>query len=684
MRFVRRISMSLLILLGLYSVSGFLLVPYLVKYVANDQVLTKTGQILAIQSIDFNPFSFELKFDDISLKSQNATPHADIRSVQMQIDIGSIWSDTFILKMLNVDTVNLFSDVSENGDLVLLQLLDQFEQVPEVKKQPVETATGVLIQKLSVQNSRLFLKKVKNSENAKPLALGPVSLEINDFTTVSGQAFELSDLQIGLAGGQVSLEGRVTASPLGGDLNFTLKDIDLERVNQLATLLEKSISGIDRVSGKLHLAGAAKLTEIITATADINLGNLSVEESVEKSTILNLNNLALKAVEVNYSQASSETNVSVEKLIITRPHLNVKRLADGRMLIPGVSKNTAQETIEDTGYNSVSDLGEPQFSFTLHGLDVAEASLLFEDEMVTKAHAVTIDMISLHSGMIKFPFKAGNDITPFDMQARIGKQGQLNVEGQSRFDAPYGLDAHLKLDRLPYDTIAPYIRRYLGRDVTGGELFLDLDYEIPSTDIMGANIFLFNDWRWGGKVESEDAVEMPLDLAFSLLEGNDGRVKLEVPINGDLSDPSFEIGPILRQATGNLIAGLISSPFRLLGRLIPGDSNKDLDLSSVTFDTYSAELSTVEKAKLSSLAMSLKERPRLKLIIEGRAYEVLAIIDERDESIKGRDNQDTLSQTSIELANLRAEMIKSFLLNSGLDEGRLLIKPAMIVKSTLR
>ncbi len=665
---VRRILLLLAILFGLYVMAGFLFVPYLVKHYATDVVTDISGQILEIENIDFNPFTFDLNLHDILLKSPAAKTHAEVNHVDAQLDIWSILSDTVVLKKLHVDTTNIYSDVSPAGDLLLFKPFIQSHQSSDSSTETLEAGILLFIKDLSMKESRFVLSK-QGSESDTPLILGPLSINVNDFTTLKGQPFNLSDLQIGVAGREVSLVGDVTVSPLSGDLDFKLNNIELKRVNEFAVLLDKAVTGVDHISGTLSLAGSVIFNDNISAKADLDLTKLIVRESEEQSTFLSSAHIALKNIDVRHSLNLSATEIGIENLAVIQPHMNLKRLVDGDFLIPAIY--TSKSVENNVGDSSAGDSVVNAPKLNIKQLDITDGSLLFEDRMALDSHSVTIDMVSFHAGAIEFPFYDEQNKTLFEANARIGGQGQLEVGGVSRFDMPYGLEASLTLDRLSYNVIAPYIRQYLGRDVEEGELFLDLNYQIPSAEVVGANLFLFNDWKWGERFESNDAVDMPLELAFSLLEDRDGRVKFDVPITGDLTDPSFEIGPIIQKATGNLLTGLISSPFTLLGKLIPSGGN-GVDLSTVYFDMDTVELSATEKAKLSSLAASLKERPRLNISIMCNAYESseTAIKEEVDDET----HLENTSLSSVLKADVRAQEIVSFLSNAGIDKNRLLIQ----------
>ena len=67
-------------------------------------------------------------------------------------------------------------------------------------------------------------------------------------------------------------------------------------------------------------------------------------------------------------------------------------------------------------------------------------------------------------------------------------------------------------------------------------------------------------------------------------------------------------------ALGNLITGILSSPFKALAGLVEGD-NENFD--HVIFTANSAEISSIEQAKLDSLAKALLQRPSLYIEIRG-------------------------------------------------------------------
>jgi hypothetical protein len=121
----------------------------------------------------------------------------------------------------------------------------------------------------------------------------------------------------------------------------------------------------------------------------------------------------------------------------------------------------------------------------------------------------------------------------------------------------------------------------------------------------------------GEKVDSPDAVSLPLKLAVALLKDADGKISIELPVTGDLNNPQFRVMPIIWQTLRNLIVKAVSAPFKMIGGLVSGGGSEDL--GSVSFAPGSSDLSKEAEGALNKLSSALKERPALRLEIEGTA-----------------------------------------------------------------
>jgi hypothetical protein len=117
----------------------------------------------------------------------------------------------------------------------------------------------------------------------------------------------------------------------------------------------------------------------------------------------------------------------------------------------------------------------------------------------------------------------------------------------------------------------------------------------------------------GEKVESPDAVNLPLELAIALLEDSDGIIDIDLPISGNVDDPQFSIAPIVWKVFTNLIVKAITSPFALLGAMLGIDEEK---IKSMDFEFGKSDIIPSEKETLDSIAKLLAKKPKLAIKIK--------------------------------------------------------------------
>src|SRR5690606_31915397 len=119
----------------------------------------------------------------------------------------------------------------------------------------------------------------------------------------------------------------------------------------------------------------------------------------------------------------------------------------------------------------------------------------------------------------------------------------------------------------------------------------------------------------GERVEAPDAADWPLDLAIALLKDSQGRISMEIPVSGDVGDPKFDYGQVIRNAIGSALRSIVSAPFRALASLFGGRDVEEV--RRVLFDPGSDRLLPAEQEKLEEIAKALQARPELRLVVHG-------------------------------------------------------------------
>ena len=187
------------------------------------------------------------------------------------------------------------------------------------------------------------------------------------------------------------------------------------------------------------------------------------------------------------------------------------------------------------------------------------------------------------------------------------------------------IDLNIVVDKFALRPLSPVSGEYVGRAIQEGTLNTKPDdaltiklIEQHLEAMIPLRIASFN---FGDKVASGNATSLPVGLAVAILKGPDGTISPPpIRISGDLSDPSISVAGIVMHALTNVVVGVASSPFQMLGGLVPGASaggGEAPDLSFVAFAPGSADLTAETTGKLDLLGKAMQERPALGLAVKG-------------------------------------------------------------------
>ncbi|MCC7713125.1 DUF748 domain-containing protein [Janthinobacterium lividum] len=203
-----------------------------------------------------------------------------------------------------------------------------------------------------------------------------------------------------------------------------------------------------------------------------------------------------------------------------------------------------------------------------------------------------------------------------ELDGRIDEFGLARVRGQLNPFAPTdNTDLNVVFKNVDMVSASPYTMKFAGYKVAEGKISLDLQYKVRNRQLDGTNQIVLDKLTLGERIDSPDALKLPLELALAILKDSDGRIDLGLPVSGDMNDPQFSYGALIWKAVGNVLTKIVTAPFRALGNLLGISADK---LESIDFDAGSAVLLPPEREKLKQVAQILAKREQLKLAVPGQ------------------------------------------------------------------
>ncbi|HFC31031.1 MAG TPA: DUF748 domain-containing protein, partial [Oceanospirillales bacterium] len=197
-----------------------------------------------------------------------------------------------------------------------------------------------------------------------------------------------------------------------------------------------------------------------------------------------------------------------------------------------------------------------------------------------------------------------------DSYGKVSIKGKINPLSEKAYT-----DIIVDVKNLNLQNLSSYSGKYLGFPINRGKADFNLKYKLNKSLLKGINDLKFKQLKFGDKTNSKDAISLPLKLAVGLLTDGDGIMKINLPVSGNVDNPNFSYGSLVFKAFFKLITGIVASPFKLLGKLIPGGA--DLDLSGIQFKAGTLELLDGEEKKLDAMSKIIQKRPAILLELTG-------------------------------------------------------------------
>ncbi|MBI1283711.1 MAG: DUF748 domain-containing protein [Thiobacillus sp.] len=410
-------------------------------------------------------------------------------------------------------------------------------------------------------------------------------------------------------GGRFNASGSVVPGKPSGKLDLRLEGLSLKPfapyVNQFARLYLRS--GEASTRGKLVFA-QAKSDMKLDFEGGFVVDDLAITEEETEEAFLGWKQLSSDSLTLSLAP----DRVHIDELVALNPFGKViifedKSINLRRILRTPATDKPATAAAAETRPAEETDV----FPLDIARLRIVDANAEFADLSLPQQFGTRMHGLSgVVTGLATNPASTAQ----VELDGKVDDFGSARVRGSIQpFRATDFTDLTLTFRNLEMTRLTPYSGKFAGRKIDSGRLSVDLEYKIKQRQLAGENKFVINKLKLGEKVDSPDAMKLPLDLAIALLEDSNGIIDLDLPISGSLDDPQFSYGKIIWKAIVNVLTKLVTAPFRALGKLLGVSSEK---LEAVSFDPGSSLLLPPEQEKLKMLSEAMAKRPALTLTLE--------------------------------------------------------------------
>ncbi|WP_018991987.1 DUF748 domain-containing protein [Aromatoleum toluclasticum] len=461
-----------------------------------------------------------------------------------------------------------------------------------------------------------------------------IKLGAEGISTVKGSTARLDLAARVNKRGSIGVKGAVGMDPLKGDLNLDLKAVDLLPLQPyVVEQLNIAISrGNLSTRGKLAFESVRDGSLKANFRGDVGVDNFASIDKAQAADFLRWKKFAVTGIDFRLAPlAVAIKDVSLDdfytRLILDEQgRLNLREIrhhetpADAQPAaapapgeVPPVPAPAPAPAASGKAETTVAPPAEPPPPISIGKVTIKRGNIQFSDRFIRPNYDANLTgMEGELVGLSSDP----STIAKLDLRGKVDNAAPVTVVGQlNPFRQDRYLDIAASVKDFELTAVSAYSGKYVGYGIQKGKLSADLNYKIEDRKLTATNRVFLDQLTFGDKVDSPTALNLPVQLAVSLLKNSRGEIDLNMPIGGSLDDPEFSVAGIVIKAIINLIGKALTAPFSLLGSMFGGGE----ELSYIEFAPGRASLDKATTEKVATLARALADRPALKLEITAHA-----------------------------------------------------------------
>ncbi|NVJ52707.1 MAG: DUF748 domain-containing protein [Campylobacteraceae bacterium] len=571
----------------------------------------------------------------------------------------------FTLDQLNT---KIIKDEKEVINLTKLVNLDEEKVVEKEEKTKAEEKAS---KPWKVNLNKIYVDNTKVSFDDKKALFSTILKDIN----LQGKSLKVKNKDITLK--EFSLKNSLDFKDSKNNLEITTLNNSFLAKNISSDTINNQVNYLDLKSQEIKVSDKKSKTDITANNINLNVNELKNENEDLDVTKISLNRptifindkktnreISINEILIDINNIKKvASKITVDNVKVNEPDFSFKdnkektniKAKDIDILVNKVTYNNNELEIISSSINKPfvavtlekqakkkedekkvvakkknTKKEESDFSFNIGPVKIKNAQMAFQDKNLPIPFKANISKLNGDFSRLN---SSSSKPTKLQLEGKVNKYGYTKITGTVDItDIKLLTDTTILFKNIAIKDFSPYSGKFLGREIDSGKLNLDLKYNIRKSDLKAKNSIIISDIRLGEKVQSEEAANLPLDLAIALLENSDGVIELEIPISGNVDDPQFAIAPIVWKVFRNIIAKAISSPFTLLASVLGIEADK---IKSIDFKYGDTAIIESEKEALDNIAKILQKKRRLAINVTPsyhQIYDTSAIQDKKFEA----------------------------------------------------
>ena len=451
-----RLAAAAAIVLAIYALTGFLLVPRLARWAIEEKGRAALHREVTLREARFNPFTLDLELTGLRIRDRDRQPLFSLDRLHLELALSGVFRRAWRLRELQIDRPHVALRILRDGKLSVADLLTGDNHSG--------TLPRLIIDQLAIRNGKVdFVDESVHPPVAASLT--PVNALVRELVTLPEQRGDHA-LSIAFAGektkGSIRMTGQQTISPFGLSGRIEARNIALsplaERLSSSGPILLRRGQADVSIDYALRRRKGGGL-QIETTRGELTATGLALSPRGQSSDQLVIPRLEVRGAGI----AFPERRVAIGSVRIIDPRGSIGWDPQGRF---NWSQGAAPQSPPPSS-------GQPpvaaRWSVKLDKTTIEGGALHIEDQQTTTPTRLDLDGMTIEATGI-----SNSVSTPIVLSAAANAngQGRISLHG-TLVPSPFALDLQSSLAAIELIPFRPYVDSIHGLALAGGNLGFD-------------------------------------------------------------------------------------------------------------------------------------------------------------------------------------------------------------------
>jgi uncharacterized protein involved in outer membrane biogenesis len=470
----RNLIIGFLVLVVLYALAGFLLLPWWLERALPDQLEQRMGWQASVENIHVNPFTLSVDATGLHAKDSEGQPVVGFDRLLVNLNFFQLIRGTVGFQTIELQEPFIRLDLLKD-DRINLARDWQSHNPPGDQPASEDTSTGesepprLYFQHLAIQGGELLFRDFSQQAPAE-FQVQPLDLAVNDLATWPRDDNSHYHLQAAVGSQTIDWEGVFSVKPLYSKGHLNVSGIDYTTLKHfLASVMPYDLRGGQvSVESDYELKSGQHLY-LTTSDGSLSLADLAIAID-KKSDEARLTTGTLGINHIGFDLTARRAQVGQ----ITVSHLNLALARNASGVVDWLAPLDSNDQKQSPATGNAPD--SAAFNWSVDGIAIADSQVHWQDNQPATEADLSLTQLSLTTG--KLSGQLEEPIT-YKVAATLASGGKLSLQGQITPE-PFNLEAALSGADIALVAFTPYLQEGANLAVTAGSLGVDGHLDLDS------------------------------------------------------------------------------------------------------------------------------------------------------------------------------------------------------------